>query len=92
MSKGIHKWNIKHHYSIDRIDEGVMSQEEELKKILTQAYVSNDKEFQKQAVDTAATYGLSAITYLRDFNTRLNDEELKRYVMTKIQELKANNP
>ena len=69
-----------------------MSQEEELKKILTQAYVSNDKEFQKQAVDTAATYGPSAITYLRDFNTRLNDEELKRYVMTKIQELKANNP
>ena len=69
-----------------------MSQEEELKKILTQAYVSNDKEFQKQAVDTAATYGRSAITYLRDFNTRLNDEELKRYVMTKIQELKANNP
>jgi hypothetical protein len=68
-----------------------MSQEEELKKILTQAYVS-DEEFQKQAVDTAATYGLSAITYLRDFNTRLNDEELKRYVMTKIQELKANNP
>jgi hypothetical protein len=33
-----------------------MSQEEELKKILTQAYVSNDKEFQKQVVDTAATY------------------------------------
>jgi hypothetical protein len=69
-----------------------MSEEEELKKILTQAYVSNDKEFQKQAVDTAATYGLSAITYLKDFNTRLNDEELKRYVMTKIQELKSNNP
>ena len=69
-----------------------MSQEEELKKILTQAYVSNDKEFQKQAVDTAAVYRLPAITYLRDFNTRLNDEELKRYVMTKIQELKTNNP
>ena len=68
-----------------------MSLEEELKKILTQAYVSNDNEFQKQAVDTAATYGLSAITYLRDFNTRLNDEEMKRYLMTKIQELKSNN-
>ena len=69
-----------------------MSEEEELKKILTQAYLSNDKEFQKQAVDTAATYGLSAITCLKDFNTRLNDEELKRYVMTKIKELKSNNP
>ena len=33
-----------------------MSEEEELKKILTQAYLSNDKEFQKQAVDTAVTY------------------------------------
>ena len=50
------------------------------------------KNSKNKSVDTAATYGLSAITYLRDFNTRLNDEELKRYVMTKIQELKANNP
>jgi len=33
-----------------------MSEEEELKKILTQAYVNNDKEFQKQEVDTAATF------------------------------------
>ena len=33
-----------------------MSEEDELKKILTQAYVNNDKEFQKQDIDTAATY------------------------------------
>ena len=69
-----------------------MSQEEELKKILTQAYVSNDKEFQKQAVDTAATYGISAIRYLREFNTRLNDEELKRYIWLKFRNLNQNKP
>jgi len=69
-----------------------MSEEEEIKKFLSQAYISNNKEFQKQAIDTAALYGKSAMTHLLDLNNRLIDHEIKHYIMTKIQEIKTRNP
>lgn len=69
-----------------------MSEEEEIKKITTQAYVSNNKEFQKQAIDTAATYGKIAITHLLDLNNRLSDDDINKYILSKIQEIKTKNP
>jgi hypothetical protein len=62
------------------IDEiKIMSEEEEIKKITSQADVSNNKEFQKQAIDTAAMYGRIAITHLLDLNNRLVDDDKRVY-------------
>lgn len=68
-----------------------MSEEEELKKILSQAYVSNNKELQKQSIDTAASYGKIAITHLLDLNNQLSDDEMREYVLNKINEIKTKN-
>jgi hypothetical protein len=54
--------------------------------------LSNDKEYQKQAIDTAAAYGKTAITHLLDLNNRLGDDEIRHYIMSKIHEIKTKNP
>jgi hypothetical protein len=69
-----------------------MSEEEEIKKIISQVYVSHNKEFQKQAIDTAARYGKTAITHLLDLNNQVADDEIRQYIMTKVQEIKTKNP
>ena len=53
-----------------------MLEEEEIKKILSQAHVSNNQEFQKQAVDKAALYGKSAITHLINLKNQLSNDEM----------------
>ena len=69
-----------------------MLEEEEIKKILSQAHVSNNQEFQKQAVDKAALYGKSAITHLINLKNQLSNDEMKEYIESKIHEIKTKNP
>ncbi len=69
-----------------------MSEEEQIKKILDKAYLSGDSNWRIKSVDTVANYGKIAIDHLLDFNERIMDDEIRRYVMTKIQEIKTKNP
>jgi hypothetical protein len=66
-----------------------LSEEEQVESILDQAWVSMDKDFRKQAVDTVAEYGQMAINHLLKFNNRIVDEEIKGYVIKKIQVIKS---
>ena len=67
-------------------------QEEEIKKVLSNAYISSDKEFILKSIDAVALYGKIAITHLLNFNNTINDIELKNYIVTKIREIKSENP
>ena len=67
-------------------------QEEEIKKVLSNAYISSDKDFILKSIDAVALYGKIAITHLLNFNNTINDIELKNYIVTKIREIKSENP
>lgn len=67
-------------------------EEEEIKKVLSNAYISSDKDFILKSIDAVALYGKIAITHLLNFNNTINDIELKNYIVTKIREIKSENP
>lgn len=67
-------------------------QEEQIKKILNEAWISSDKDFRLKSIDAVALYGKIAIPHLLTFKSTINDIELKNYIMTKIQEIKSRNP
>ena len=68
-------------------------QEEEIKKVLSNAYINSDKDFILKSIDDAvALYGKIAITHLLNFSNTINDIELKNYIVTKIREIKSDHP
>ena len=62
------------------------------KESLSNAYSSSDKDFILKSIDAVALYGKIAITHLLNFNNTINDIELKNYIVTKIREIKSENP
>ena len=68
------------------------NQEDEIRKVLSNAYSSSDKDFILKSIDAVALYGKIAITHLLNFNNTINDIELKNYIVTKIREIKSETP
>lgn len=68
------------------------NQEDEIRKVLSNAYSSSDKDFILKSIDAVVRYGKIAITHLLNFNNTINDIELKNYIVTKIREIKSETP
>jgi hypothetical protein len=64
--------------------------EEQIEKILYQAYLSNDFNILVQSINTVASYGTIAIDNLVEFSEKVSDFQLKKYIFSKIEEIKNN--
>jgi hypothetical protein len=67
-----------------------MSNETQIRKILSEGYLSNDFDIIIQSIDTVASYGTMSIDDLLQFSERIDDFQLKKYIFLKIQEIKDN--
>jgi predicted nucleic-acid-binding Zn-ribbon protein len=75
----------------DRKDDLTASEYEiQIRKILNEASNSTNLDFIKGSIDTVSTYGMIAIDDLIDFSQKINDVELKKYIVIKIKEIRQD--
>ena len=69
--------------------ENMSDEDTQISKILEEGYLSNDFDIIIQSIDTVASYGPLSIDDLLRFSEKIDDFQLKKYVFSKIKDIKA---